>query len=33
MAAFHDRITKRMLELGTPHGYEAAEVFHLMSQL
>jgi LmbE family N-acetylglucosaminyl deacetylase len=33
MAAFRDRITRRMSELGAPHGYEAAEVFHLMSQL
>jgi len=33
MAAFHARITQRMADLGAPHGFDAAEVFHLMSQL
>jgi LmbE family N-acetylglucosaminyl deacetylase len=33
MSAFRDRIRARMSDLGSPHGYEAAEVFHLMSQL
>lgn len=33
MAAFRARITTRMADLGTPHGFDAAEVFHLMSQL
>jgi len=33
MTAFHARITQRMADLGAPHGFDAAEVFHLMSQL
>ncbi len=33
MAAFRERITQRMTTLGAPHGFQAAEVFHLMSQL
>jgi LmbE family N-acetylglucosaminyl deacetylase len=33
MAAFRTRITQRMADLGAPQGYNAAEVFHLMSQL
>jgi LmbE family N-acetylglucosaminyl deacetylase len=33
MSAFRTRITERMAGLGSPHGVDAAEVFHLMSQL
>jgi LmbE family N-acetylglucosaminyl deacetylase len=33
MVAFRNRMTQRMSDLGAPHGYNAAEVFHLMSQL
>lgn len=33
MVAFRERITQRMADLGSPHGFGAAEVFHLMSQL
>lgn len=30
---FRDRMTTRLRKLGEPHGYGAAEVFHLMSDL
>lgn len=33
MDAFRARITARMAELGSPHGFAAGEVFHLMTQL
>jgi LmbE family N-acetylglucosaminyl deacetylase len=33
MAAFRDRISARLAELGAPHGFGAAEVFHLMDRL
>jgi LmbE family N-acetylglucosaminyl deacetylase len=33
MEAFRARITARMAELGSPHGFAAGEIFHLMTQL
>jgi len=33
MAAFRERIRARLAELGAPHGFAAAEVFHLMDRL
>lgn len=33
MEQFRQRITARMAELGAPHGYAAAEIFHLMNRL
>lgn len=33
LAAFDERITTRSFDLGRPHGFDAAEVFHRMSDL
>ena len=31
--AFHDRITHRLAALGEPHGYAAAEIFHVIGDV
>lgn len=33
MAKFRDRMRHRLAELGAPHGYAAAEIFHVMDRL
>lgn len=33
LAQFRERITARMADLGAPHDYGAAEIFHLMTHL
>lgn len=33
LGAFHLRVTERLAELGAPHGFDAAEVFHRISRL
>ena len=33
MAVFRDRMRNRMAELGAPHSFGAAEIFHLMNRL
>jgi LmbE family N-acetylglucosaminyl deacetylase len=33
MAKFRERMRQRLAELGAPHGYGAAEIFHVMDRL